>query len=99
MSLIEKTDIFFKNHGRSREKWSQMFYTTSRRKRTTKGKYEGDNEQISPNPNRFGEAVNGKIKITWKISDRDFCDALIKSITYFKTDFFKFCEESLLMYQ
>lgn len=95
MSLIEKTDIFFKNHSLGRDQWSQMFYTTSRRRRTTSGRYEGDNNQTPPNNNLFTKAIKGTIKITWRISDKNFCDALIKGITYFKKDFFNFCEESL----
>lgn len=94
--LIEKTNIFFSQHGIEKDVWSQMFCTTSRRTKSSNGHMIGKNEKIAPNINLFSKALKGKYKITWKISDRDFADILVTTI--FKTlkkDFYNFCKENL----
>lgn len=94
--LIEKTNIFFSQHGIEKDVWSQMFYTTSRRTKSTKGSMTGKNEKIAPNINLFSKAIKGKHKITWKISDRDFVDTLVTTIfRTLKKDFYNFCKENL----
>lgn len=94
--LIEKTNIFFSQHGIEKDVWSQMFYTTSRRTKSTKGSMIGKNEKIAPNINLFSKAIKGKHKITWKISDREFADILVTTIfRTLKKDFYNFCKENL----
>ncbi|MCM1223709.1 MAG: hypothetical protein NC548_55590 [Lachnospiraceae bacterium] len=94
--LIEKTNIFFTQHGIEKDVWSQMFCTTSRRTKSTKGTLRGKNEQTAPNINLFSKAIKGKHKITWGISDRDFADTLVTAVCRTsKTDFYNFCKENL----
>ncbi len=94
--LIERTNNFFTHHGIEKDVWSQMFCTTSRRTKSTKGTLRGKNEKTAPNINLFSKAVKGKYKITWGISDRDFADTLVTTIfRTLKTDFYNFCKENL----
>lgn len=94
--LIEKTNIFFSQHGIEKDVWSQMFYTTSRRIKSSNGHMIGKNEKIAPNINLFSKALKGKYKITWKISDKDFADTLVTTIfKSLKEEFYDFCKENL----
>lgn len=98
LMLIQKADNFFKEHGLEKEIWSSMFCTTSRRSRLENKKDKEKNELISPDLSLFRNAIKGNLKITWKISEKDFAYILIDSISKApktKKDFYNFCKQNL----